>query len=49
MGNAAAKLKLKPGKHVIRLSMAGYQDWSRDLTVLPGSEVQLAAGLEKRN
>jgi hypothetical protein len=47
VGSAPATLKLKPGKHTIKVTMAGYKDWSRDMTVLPGSQVNLAATMEK--
>lgn len=49
VGNAPATLKLKPGKHTVRLSMAGYKDWSREVTVLSGSQVNLTATMEKVN
>jgi hypothetical protein len=49
VGNATAVLKLSEGKHVIRVSTAGYKDWTRDITVLAGSEVKLVATLEKVN
>jgi hypothetical protein len=49
VGNAPAKLKLKPGKHTIRISMAGYKDWTREMTILAGSQVNLTATLEKAN
>ena len=47
VGNSPAALKLAPGKHTITVKMSGYKDWSREITVEPGSEVQLAANLEK--
>lgn len=49
VGNAPATLKLKPGKHSIRVSSAGHQDWSREITVQSGSEAKLTASLEKQN
>ncbi len=49
MGNAPAKLRLKAGKHTIKVTMAGYKDWTREMTVMSGSEVSLAATLEKTN
>src|SRR5713226_3617675 len=49
VGNAPATLKLGPGKHTIRVSLSGYKEWSREMTVLAGSEVKLAAVLEKQN
>ncbi|HXA85562.1 MAG TPA: PEGA domain-containing protein [Candidatus Dormibacteraeota bacterium] len=49
VGSAPASLKLKPGKHTIKVTMAGYKDWSREMTVLAGSQVNLTATLEKSN
>lgn len=48
MGNCPAELKLTPGKHTITVRMTGYKDWSRDVTVQSGSQVQLNASLEKQ-
>jgi hypothetical protein len=47
VGSAPATLKLAPGKHVISVSQHGFKAWSRELSVLPGSEVTLKAELEK--
>lgn len=47
VGNAPATLKLAPGKHTVTFKMAGYSDWSREITVQSASEVQLTATLEK--
>jgi hypothetical protein len=47
VGNAPATLKLSPGKHTIRLTLAGYQDWSCDITALTGSEAPLIANFQK--
>jgi hypothetical protein len=47
VGNAPATLKLAAGKHVISVSQKGYKAWSRELSVLPGSDVKLKAALEK--
>jgi hypothetical protein len=49
VGNAPASLKLKPGKHTIKVTMAGYKDWAREMTVLAGSQVSLTATMEKSN
>ena len=49
MGNAPATLKLPPGKHVVRVALSGYKEWTREITVLAGSELKLAAALEKQN
>lgn len=48
-GNTPATLKLPPGKHVIRVSLASYKEWSREITVQSGSEMHLVATLEKSN
>lgn len=47
VGNAPSSLKLAPGKHTIRVTQAGYKEWSRDVTVQAGSEIHLNATLEK--
>ena len=47
IGNSTANLKLAPGKHTIVVKMAGWKDWTRDINVQSGSEVQLTASLEK--
>lgn len=49
VGNTPATLKLKPGKHTIVITMTGFKDWSREMTVLSGSQVTLTATLEKTN
>lgn len=46
-GNSPATLKLKPGKHTIRVSMTGYSDWTRDISTDAGSSVHLTANLPK--
>ena len=46
-GNSPATLKLKPGKHTIRVSMTGYGDWTRDISTDAGSSVHLTATLQK--
>ena len=47
MGNTPASLKLAAGKHTVKVSHAGYKDWSREITVSAGSEMSLSAELEK--
>jgi len=49
VGNSPATLKLKAGKHTIRVTISGYKDWSREITVSAGSEVNLTATLDKMN
>jgi hypothetical protein len=47
IGNTPALLKLAAGKHTIIVKMSGQKDWSREITVEAGSDVQLTANLEK--
>jgi hypothetical protein len=47
VGNCPATLKLSPGKHTVAVKFSGYSDWSRDITVQAGSNVQLTANLNK--
>ncbi len=47
VGNTPARLSLEAGKHQVRVTLAGYLDWERELSVLAGSEVKLKAVLEK--
>lgn len=46
-GNSPAMLKLKPGKHTIRIKMAGYKEWQREMSTEAGSDAHLSATLEK--
>src|SRR6266849_7620652 len=45
VGNCPAALKISPGKHTVTVKLSGYKDWSREITVESGSEVQLTANL----
>lgn len=47
VGNAPAALKLSPGKHTVTVKVLGYKDWSKEIAVQSGSDVQLTANLEK--
>jgi hypothetical protein len=47
VGNAPAVLKPTPGKHTVTVKLSGFKDWSREITVQAGSELQLSATLEK--
>jgi len=47
VGNAPVNLKLTPGKHTIVVSAKGYQGFTREITVMPDSEVRLTAALER--
>jgi hypothetical protein len=42
VGNTPARVKLSPGKHMVRVVMAGQEDWVRQLSVLPGSELKVS-------
>jgi hypothetical protein len=47
VGNAPVNLKLTPGKHSIVVTAKGYQGLTREITVMPDSEVRLTANLER--
>ncbi len=47
VGSAPATLKLPAGKHTILVSQQGYKAWSREISVLSGSDVKLKATLAK--
>ena len=40
-------VKLKPGKHAIRMFMTGYQNWGEWLTIQAGADVHIVATLTK--
>lgn len=46
-GNTPSNLRLTPGKHTIKVSLSGYKEWTRDVTVTAGSQIALNATLEK--
>jgi hypothetical protein len=47
VGNTPEILKPAAGKHAITIKLSGYKDWSREITVQSGSELQISANLEK--
>ncbi len=47
VGNTPSLLKLQEGKHKIRLTKEGFKNWERELTVAGGSELKIAATLDK--
>jgi len=47
VGNTPSGIGLSPGTHSVVLSMPGFTDWKRDLTVLPVSELTISAVLQK--
>jgi len=46
-GNTPSKLTLETGKHTVKITTKGYKDWSREITVRQGSDVNLSATLEQ--
>jgi hypothetical protein len=42
-------VKLKPGKHTIRMFMTGYENWIQWVTVQVGADVHINATLTKSN
>lgn len=46
-GNSPVTLKLKPGKHTVKVQMSGYKEWSREVSTDAGTEARLNATLEK--
>jgi hypothetical protein len=49
VGNSPAVLKLAAGKHTVAVKSFGYSDWSKEITVQNGSQLQLNANLEKHS
>jgi hypothetical protein len=47
VGSTPSILAVAPGKHAFRLHAAGRADWSRQVNVLAGSDITLAATLDK--
>jgi hypothetical protein len=47
VGNAPAVLKLSPGKHTVTVKQDGFQSWSKELTVIGGSNTRLNSNLMK--
>ncbi len=47
VGQTPAKLSLNPGSHTIEIIAPGHHSWSKQITVLPSSEVRLQADLIK--
>ena len=46
VGNTPATLSLASGKHEIRLTLQGYKDWIKELTMTAGSSVKVNSILE---
>ena len=46
-GNTPSTVRLKLGDHKVSIKKAGYALWERDITLSPGSNITMDAGLEK--
>ncbi len=47
VGNAPATLKVPAGPHTVKVTLTGYKDWTKEVTILADSEIKLTAALEK--
>lgn len=47
VGSTPSEIAITTGTHVVELSMPGFAQWKRELTVLPGSELTVSAVLQK--
>ena len=47
VGSTPSEISLSIGSHVVVLSMSGFAQWKRDLTVLSGSQLTVNAILQK--
>ncbi|MGC1943662.1 MAG: PEGA domain-containing protein, partial [Candidatus Acidiferrales bacterium] len=48
IGSTPSTLELPAGNHELSVRLSGYQDWTRSMRVLSGSEINLDAKLEKK-
>jgi hypothetical protein len=48
VGSTPSEIPLITGTHVIAVSMPGFAEWKRELTVLPGSQLTVDATLQKQ-
>ncbi len=47
VGSTPSEIAITTGAHVVALSMPGFAQWKRELTVLPGSKLTVSAVLQK--
>jgi len=47
VGSTPSEISISTGTHVVLLSMPGFAQWKRELTVSPGSELTVSAILQK--
>jgi hypothetical protein len=48
IGSTPSTVEMPAGTHEVSVKLSGYQDWTRNLRVLSGSEINLGANLEKK-
>jgi hypothetical protein len=48
VGSTPSEINLSTGTHAVVLSMPGFAQWKRDLTVIPGSDLTVGAILQKQ-
>jgi hypothetical protein len=48
VGSTPSEINLSTGTHTVVLSMPGFAQWKRDLTVMPGSDLTVGAILQKQ-
>jgi hypothetical protein len=46
-GATPSTLQIPSGNHQLALRLSGYQDWTRDIHILPGSQIQFSPKLQK--
>jgi hypothetical protein len=46
-GATPSTLQIPSGNHQLALRLSGYQDWTRELHILPGSQIQFSPKLQK--
>ena len=47
VGSTPSSLMIPPGHHIFRVHASGHPDWTRQVNILPGSEITLSANLDK--
>jgi hypothetical protein len=47
VGSTPSVLMIPSGNHQFRVHSPGHADWTRQVTILPGSEITLSATLDK--
>jgi hypothetical protein len=48
IGSTPSTVELPAGTHELSVRLSGYQDWTRSMRILSGSEINLEAKLEKK-